>query len=377
MIRVKLPFGGITPGADGVLRGRDREVRAAEQGPHHDQAEHPDAPHPAARSRAGDPRARRVGAVQPRGLREHGPQRDRRPVGGRSEGRAVRHDAVRGRVRALLRAPPDDAGDAAKDQDRVRRLPARPRDQRHPRHRLPRAHEGDRGTRHGPRRGDARRRRHLDHAARGAGAVRVRRARQRRVPEARRGRLPDLRPPGLAAPEQGARADQGVRRQVRDRRAAQPGRGGAEGRVGRRTRLLDRGQAVPGRRARGRARAATGIWQPERRPDGVRALPRGERARAEAGGLRDGRGESPARRPHARAVPRSGGGHAPVRRRLRTDDRAAELRAAVGARGERLRRVAARCRSSASARPAHARSPTSSHARGRTRASSGSRARWV
>ena len=131
-------------GADGVVRRRDREVRAAEQGPHHHAPERPDAPHPAARSRAGDPRAGRVGAVEPRGLRQHGAQRDRRPVGGRGQGRAVRPDAVRGRLRALLRAPPDDAGDAAQDQDRVRRLPARPRDQRHPRHRLPRARPRDR-----------------------------------------------------------------------------------------------------------------------------------------------------------------------------------------------------------------------------------------
>ncbi len=68
-------------------------------------------------------------------------ERDRRSVGGRREGRAVRHDAVRGRVRALLRTPPHYAGDAAEDQDGVRRLPARPGDLRHPRHRLPRAHE--------------------------------------------------------------------------------------------------------------------------------------------------------------------------------------------------------------------------------------------
>ena len=46
--------------------------------------------------------------------------------------------------------------------------PARPRDQRHPRRRLPRSRPGDRGPRRGARRGDARRRRHLDHAAGGA-----------------------------------------------------------------------------------------------------------------------------------------------------------------------------------------------------------------
>ena len=126
-------------GADGVVRRRGREVRAAEQGPHHDAPEHPDAPRPAAGRREADPRDRRVGAVQPRGLRQHDAQRHRRPVGGRGEGRAVRPDPLRGRVRALLRAPPHHPGDAAQGQDVLRRRPARPRDQRHPRRRLPRA----------------------------------------------------------------------------------------------------------------------------------------------------------------------------------------------------------------------------------------------
>ena len=48
--------------ADGGVRRRRREVRAAAQGPHHHAPEHPDAPHPAARSREGDPRARRARA---------------------------------------------------------------------------------------------------------------------------------------------------------------------------------------------------------------------------------------------------------------------------------------------------------------------------
>ena len=53
-----------------------------------------------------------------------------------------------------------------------------------------------------------------------------------------------------------------------------------------------------------RAGAAAVLRQPQRRRLRVRALPRGERRRAEAGGLRDRRGEGHARRPHARAVPR-------------------------------------------------------------------------
>ena len=131
-------------GADGELRRRDREVRAAEQGPRHHAAEHPDAPHAADGSREGDPRDRRDRAVQPRGLRQHDAQRDGRPVGGRGEGRAVRPDALRGRLRALLRAPPDHPGDAAQGQDVVRRQPARPRDLRHPRRRVPRSRARDR-----------------------------------------------------------------------------------------------------------------------------------------------------------------------------------------------------------------------------------------
>ncbi len=79
------------------------------------------------------------------------------------------------------------------------------------------------------------------------------------------------------------------------------------------------------------------IRQPERRPVGVRALPRGERARAEAGGLRDGRGES-----HCAATSRRSSSVGwrrsmrALRRRLRAHDGPAELRAALGARGERL-----------------------------------------
>ncbi len=171
MIRVKLPFGGITPEQMEKFRRRGREVRAPEQGAHHDATEHPDAPRPAARRREGDPRARRGGSVQPRGMREHDAQRHRRPVGGRGEGRAVRSHSLRGRIRALLRAPPHDPGDAAQGEDLVRWRPARPRDLGHPRHRLPRARARGRRPRRGARRGDARRRRHLDHAARGAGAV--------------------------------------------------------------------------------------------------------------------------------------------------------------------------------------------------------------
>ncbi len=99
--------------------------------------------------------------------------------------------------------------------------------------------------------------------------------------------------------------------------------------------------------------------------------------RAEAGGLRHGRGEGHPRRPHARAVPRPRADHARLRRRLRAHDRAAELRAALGARGERLRRLAGAVGARPRRRRARARSTTSSPARAPTAASSGSPARWA
>ena len=227
-------------GAARSVRRRGREVRAPEQGPRDHPPEHPDAPHPAAGNRAGDPRARRRRALQPRGLRQHGPQRDRGPVGGGGRGRAVRHDRLRRRLHPLLRPPPHHPGDAAQGQDRLRRQPRRPRHLRDPRHRLPRQGAGDRGSRRGQGSRNAGRRRHLDHAPRGPHAVRLRGARQRRLPEGLGGRVPHLRPPGVAARQPRPRPHQGVRGQVRHRRAAQPGRGGAEGRLGRRTRRSSR-----------------------------------------------------------------------------------------------------------------------------------------
>ena len=52
------------------------------------------------------------------------------------ERRALRPHPLRRRLRALLRPPPDDAADAAQGQDRVHGHRRRPRDHRHPRHRL-------------------------------------------------------------------------------------------------------------------------------------------------------------------------------------------------------------------------------------------------
>ena len=214
--------------AVGDVRGRHRGVRAAEQVAHHHAPEHPDPPHPAAPRGRADPQDLRLRAVLARGLRQHRPQRDRRPLRRRLRRRALRHHPVGGRVRALLRAPPHHPADAAQGQDGVHRLRRRPRDHRHPRHRLHPARARRREGRRGPRG-----RRHVDHAARRPHAVRLRGARQRRLPEGLGGRLPDLRPPGLAAREPRPRADQGADRQDRHRRVPRAGGGGAQGRLGR------------------------------------------------------------------------------------------------------------------------------------------------
>ena len=128
MIRVKLPFGGITPEqlesfADVIEKyvplNKGHITTRQNIQMHH-------IPLPEVEKAIRE--LAETGPVQPRGLRQHDPKRHRRSVGGRGGGRAVRHDPLRRRVRALLRAPPDDAGDAAQDQDGVRRLRAGPRD---------------------------------------------------------------------------------------------------------------------------------------------------------------------------------------------------------------------------------------------------------
>ena len=152
--------------ADGDLRGGGGALGPAQQGPHHHAAEHPAAPHPAARRRRGDPRARRCRPVLARGLRQHRPQRDRRPLGRHLRGRALRPHALRGRLRALLRAPPHHPADAAQGEDGLHRHRRGPRDHRHPRRGLHPARAEGRAARVR----DARGRRHFDHAARRADA---------------------------------------------------------------------------------------------------------------------------------------------------------------------------------------------------------------
>ena len=122
-----------------------------------------------------------------------------------------------------------------------------------------------------------------------------------------RGRPAHLRPPGLAARQPRPCPHQGVRRQVRHRGAAPAGRRGAAGRLGRRARLRPamraavrdrRGGARARRRRRPTARpngdgASSTRWRDvERRPPSART------------GFSTVAGQGRPRRPHARAAPR-------------------------------------------------------------------------
>ena len=163
MVRVKLPFGGINPEQLDAFAERRRALRAAAQGPHHDAPERPAAPRPADRCGQADPRDLAHRALLARGLRQHDPQRHRRPVGRGLRERALRPDALRRRLRALLRAQRGLPADAAQVQDGVQRDRRGRRDHRDPRRRL---HPAD--PRRSPRLRDSHRRRHVDHAARRA-----------------------------------------------------------------------------------------------------------------------------------------------------------------------------------------------------------------
>ena len=103
---------------------------------------------------------------------------------------------------------------------------------------------------------------------------------------------------------------------------------------------------------------------------------RGQRRAPAPGRLLRRPGQGRPRRPDARAVPRAGGDHARLLRRLRAHDRAPEPAAALGPRRGRLRRLAPAGRARASATRARTRSTTSSPAPAPTPASSASRARW-
>ena len=98
-----------------------------------------------------------------------------------------------------------------------------------------------------------------------------------------RGRAADLRPPGLAAGQPRPGQDQGAGRQDRDRGVPRDGRPRARGRLGRRARLHDRPPRARARRGGQRARSAGRARLAERRPVGVRRLDRRQRPAAAAG----------------------------------------------------------------------------------------------
>ena len=157
--------------------------------------------------------------------------------------------------------------------------------------------------------------------------------------------LPDLRPPGLAARQPRPRPHQGVRGQVRHRRAALAGRGGAEGRLGRRARLRSAAAAVPRRRG---GRRAAACRRATRSPNGDGS----EFERFRESNVRPQRQEGfstvQVKVIRGDLTPEQFRGlaadHARLLRRLRPHHRAPEPRAALGARRERLRRLAARSR---------------------------------
>ena len=213
----------------------------------------------------------------------------------------------------------------------------RPRADRHPRHRV---HRPRARRREGLR--DPRRRRHVDHAADRADARRLRDRRGRRVPQVGRGRLPHLRPPGLAAREPRAGPHQGARRQGRHRGGARAWstRSCKGDWVAERDFSIDHRLFVHDEEANAPA------------PPLAYGSPNGDGS--EFARFREANVESPApgrllgrpgqggpRRPDPGAVPRARRDHARLLRRLRPHHRAPEPAAALGPRRGRLRRLAA------------------------------------
>ncbi len=223
---------------------------------------------------------------------------------------------------------------------------------------------------------DARRRRHVDHAAHRADAVGLRHGRRRGVPEDRRGRASasSTARTGCASTVPAPASRCSSTRSASTRSAAMvdeelQGDWVAERDFAPDLFIHDESEFAP---------PAAGVHlQPERRPHGVRPLRAGQRRAAEAAGLLGRHREDHARRPDARAVPRPRSDHARVHRRLRPHDRAAEPRRCAGSATRRSTTSGSACGRSTSARPAPTRSPTSSAARAPTAASSASPARWA
>ena len=77
MIRVKVPFGGISPEQMEMFADAVETLRAARQGSHHHPPERPDPPCPPRRRRRADPADLRRGPLLARGMREHDAKRHR------------------------------------------------------------------------------------------------------------------------------------------------------------------------------------------------------------------------------------------------------------------------------------------------------------
>ena len=92
--------------------------------------------------------------------------------------------------------------------------------------------------------------------------------------------------------------------------------------------------------------------EPERRPIGVRPLPRGERAAAAPGGLQRRRGEGHPRRPHPRAAPRPGGRSCASSRAATRAPRCSRTSSCAGCATSRSTTSGSGSASSASATPA-------------------------
>ena len=105
MVRVKVPFGGLTAEQMDALGEVIRPVRSAQQGTRHDPRERPDPPRQARGHAGADAAAWHGGADDAGGLRQHRPQRDRVPDGG-----CLRRRAVRRPHRTRLPTPATSSG---------------------------------------------------------------------------------------------------------------------------------------------------------------------------------------------------------------------------------------------------------------------------
>ena len=203
-------------------------------------------------------------------------------------------------------------------------------------------------------------------------AVRVRRARQRRLPQGHRGVHADLRSPGLPARQSRPRPHQGAGRQDRDRRVPRAGRGGAAGRLGRRARLLARRRSCSSTTRRQRARRPEPRWRRAERRSAARSRTSSSPTCAPASGRAShGRGQDHPRRPDPGAAARPRRRSCATTRAATPGPRCTRTWCCAGSATNRSTTCGAAERARAWARPAPTRSPTSSAAPAPTPASSG------